>query len=85
MSHFPPSYDDFLWTTRPCFQIWHWLLVSSDFQPNTRYIIFKVPFFRNAKVVQNRKDKSHIFFKVSIRRQDRLLLYQVTQKACGMV
>ena len=60
-----------LWTTKPCFEIIHGLLVSvfdkvsrpssPDLQPNTRRVLCKLPSFRKAKIVQKQK-KPFILF-----------------------
>ena len=79
-----------LWTTKPCFEIVHGLLVSKfdkvsnpnspDLQPNTRRVICKMSFFRKAKTVQNRKEQVIYFFRATSRSQGGLFVYQITLK-----
>ena len=60
-----------LWTSKPCLEIIHGLLVhvfdkypnpnSLDLQPDTLRVICKMPFFTKAKTVQKRKEQVTYF------------------------
>ena len=79
-----------LWTTKPCFETIHGLLVSvfdkvpkqnsPDLQPNTRRVIHKMPFFRKAKIVQKQKEQVIYFLRANSRRQGGLFVYEITLK-----
>ena len=83
-----------LWTTKPCFETIHGLLVSvfdkvskpklSRFMAQSHRIICNMPCFRNAKIVQKRKEQVIYFFRVTSRRQRGLFVYQITLKTFRM-